>query len=62
MGRLDAEVTQVDLADSIGSSREVVSRALKGFRASRIIKTDPGVIHVVDPVRLAYTVRAFTVT
>jgi len=61
-GRLDATVTQADLAASIGSSREVVSRALKGLRTSRIVKTDPGVIHVVDPVRLADTVRAFTAT
>jgi len=59
MGRLDAMVTQADLAASIGSSREVVSRAMKGLRAAGIIKTAPGVVRVVDPVRLADTVRAF---
>jgi len=59
MGRLEATVTQTDLAASIGSSREVVSRAMKGLRASGIIKTAPGVVRVADPVRLADTVRAF---
>ncbi|OLC12987.1 MAG: Crp/Fnr family transcriptional regulator [Chloroflexi bacterium] len=59
MGRLDAMVTQEGLAASIGSSREVVSRAMKGLRAAGIIKTTPGVVRVVDPVRLSDTVRAF---
>jgi CRP-like cAMP-binding protein len=59
IGRLEATVTQADLAASIGSSREVVSRAMKGLRASGIIKTAPGVVRVVDPARLADTVRAF---
>lgn len=58
-GRLEAKVTQTDLAASIGSSREVVSRAIKGLRGAGIIKTAPGVVRVVDPVRLADTVRAF---
>ncbi len=59
MGRLDAMVTQEGLAASIGSSREVVSRAMKGLRAAGIIKTTPGMVRVVDPVRLSDTVRAF---
>lgn len=59
MGRLEARVTQTDLAASIGSSREVVSRAMKGLRASGIIKTAPGVIRVVDPAQLADRVQAF---
>ena len=59
MGRLEAVVTQEELAASIGSSREVVSRALKGLRAAGIIKTEPGVVRVVEPVRLSDTVRAF---
>jgi len=58
-GQLEAEATQADLAASIGSSREVVSRAIKGFRATGIIKTRPGVVRVIDAVRLAQTVRAF---
>ena len=61
VGRLDARVTQADLAASIGSSREVVSRAMKGLRAAGIIKTAPGDVRVVDPVRLADAVRAFLV-
>jgi CRP-like cAMP-binding protein len=59
VGRLEAAVTQEELAASIGSSREVVSRALKGLRAAGIIKTAPGVVRLVDPVRLSDTVRAF---
>lgn len=61
VGRLDARVTQADLAASIGSSREVVSRAMKGLRAAGIIKTAPGDVRVVDPVRLDDAVRAFLV-
>lgn len=61
VGRLSAMVTQSELAASIGSSREVVSRAMKGFRGAKIIKTAPGEVTVVDPVRLADTVRAFLV-
>ncbi len=57
-GQLESEATQADLAASIGSSREVVSRAIKGFRATGIIKTRPGVVRVIDAVRLAQTVRA----
>lgn len=60
-GRLHVTATHTDLAASIGSSREVVSRALRGFRAEGIVKTAPGVIRVVDPMRLAAIVRAFAV-
>ena len=59
VGRLQINVTQADLAASIGSSREVVSRALKGFRAAGIVKTAPGVVRVADPMRLAAIVRDF---
>jgi CRP/FNR family transcriptional regulator len=59
LGRLEAIATHQELADSIGSSREVVSRALKALRAERIIETAPGVTRVLDPMRLAIVVRAF---
>jgi CRP-like cAMP-binding protein len=61
VGRLEANATHADLADSIGSSREVVSRALRDLRAAGIIDTAPGVVRVVQPLRLAAIVRAFVI-
>jgi CRP-like cAMP-binding protein len=61
VGRLEVTATQADLADSIGSSREVISRALRDLRAERIVETAPGLIRVLDPERLAATVRAFVI-
>lgn len=61
VGRLDVVATQAELADSIGSSREVVSRALKGLRLGGMVETAPGVVRVVDPEGLAAIVRAFVI-
>jgi CRP/FNR family cyclic AMP-dependent transcriptional regulator len=61
VGRLEVIATQADLADSIGSSREVMSRALRDLRAEGILETAPGVIRVLDPARLAAIVRAFVI-
>lgn len=61
VGRLEVSATHADLADSIGSSREVVSRALRDLRAARIVETAPGRVRVIDPVRLAGIVRGFVV-
>jgi CRP/FNR family transcriptional regulator, cyclic AMP receptor protein len=61
VGRLDVTATQEDLADSIGSSREVMSRALRDLRAEGILETAPGLIRVLDPARLAAIVRAFVI-
>jgi len=61
VGRLEVEATHADLADSIGSSREVMSRALRDLRAERILETAPGLIRVLDPARLAAIVRAFVI-
>ncbi|HEX7264839.1 MAG TPA: Crp/Fnr family transcriptional regulator [Candidatus Dormibacteraeota bacterium] len=58
-GRLEAKATHSDLADSIGSSREVVGRALKDLRVLGIVETLPGVVRVNDPGRLAGIVRGF---
>ncbi len=60
-GRLEARATHADLADSIGSSREVVSRALRDLRVARIVETAPGMVRVIDPMRLAAIVRAFVI-
>jgi DNA-binding IscR family transcriptional regulator len=61
VGRLEALVTHADLAASIGSSREVVSRTLSNLRTERIIETAPGLIRVLDPIRLEAIVRAFVI-
>jgi CRP/FNR family transcriptional regulator, cyclic AMP receptor protein len=58
-GRLEAKATHQELADSIGSSREVVSRALKALRAQKIVETGPRLTRILDPVRLAMTVRTY---
>jgi len=59
VGRLDVIATHGELADSIGSSREVVGRALSGLRAAGIVETSPGLVRVSDPIRLAGIVRDF---
>lgn len=61
LGRLEARATHQDLADSIGSSREVVSRTLKELLAAGIVETAPGLTRVLDPVRLADIVRTYTI-
>jgi len=60
-GRLEAQATHEALAYSIGSSREVVSRALRQLRDARIIQTAPGRTLILDPVRLAEIVRTFVI-
>lgn len=56
-GRLEAKATHEDLAYSIGSSREVVGRALEGLRSAGIIETSRGTTRVLNAVRLAAIVR-----
>lgn len=60
-GRLEAQATHEALAASIGSSREVVSRALRQLRDARVVDTAPGRTLILDPVRLAELVRAFVI-
>jgi len=60
-GRLEVLATQDDLADSIGSSREVMSRALRDLRVAGIVETAPGVVRILDPERLVAIVRAFVI-
>jgi CRP/FNR family transcriptional regulator, cyclic AMP receptor protein len=52
-GRLIAPVTQQQLADHIGTAREVVARALRDLRESGIVATGKGEMEICDPVRLA---------
>ena len=59
VGRLEAKATHADLANSIGSAREVVGRTLGRLRDEGFVETAPGLIRVLDPLRLAGIVRAF---
>jgi CRP/FNR family transcriptional regulator, cyclic AMP receptor protein len=58
-GQLEARVTHAELADSIGSAREVVGRALAAMRKAGLVETAPGLVRVIDPLRLAGIVRTF---
>lgn len=51
-GRLEARVTQQELADAVGSVREVVARVLRDFRDRRLIEVSSGGIVILDPVRV----------
>jgi hypothetical protein len=44
--------SQQQLADSIGSVREVVARSLRGLRDDRIVATGPNLVRVLDVERL----------
>lgn len=55
-GHLAFSVTQEQLASSIGSAREVVSRALGEFRSQGIISSSRGRIRIEDAGRLARVV------
>jgi CRP/FNR family transcriptional regulator len=51
-GELLAKVRQQELADAVGSSREVVARVLRDLRLEGLVDTGPDSIHVLDPVGL----------
>ncbi len=51
-GALLVRVTQQDLADAIGSVREVVSRAVMGFRDQGLLARSPEGLLVLDPAGL----------
>lgn len=51
-GRLVAHVSQQELADAVGSVREVVARVLGDFRIKRLVATSPDGIHILDPAGL----------
>jgi CRP/FNR family transcriptional regulator len=50
---LTAFVNQQDLANSVGSVREVVARVLAELRAERLVRTSPGRVEILDPVRMS---------
>jgi len=51
---LTASVNQQDLANSVGSGREVVARVLADFRAEHLVRTSPGRVEILDPVRMSH--------
>jgi CRP/FNR family transcriptional regulator len=52
-GTLTALVNQQDLANSAGSVREVVARVLAELRAEELVRTSPGRVEILDPVRMS---------
>lgn len=51
-GGLVAKLRQQELADAVGSSREVVARVLRELRLEGFVATGPDSIRVLDPVAL----------
>jgi CRP/FNR family transcriptional regulator len=51
---LTASVNQQDLANSVGSVREVVARVLAELRAEDLVRTSPGRVEILDPLRLSH--------
>jgi CRP/FNR family transcriptional regulator, cyclic AMP receptor protein len=51
-GRLEARVSQQELADAAGSVREVVARALRDLRMAEIVATTPDSVVILDAARL----------
>jgi CRP/FNR family transcriptional regulator len=47
-----ADVSQQELADAVGSVREVVARALRDLRAAGIVGTSTDSVEILDPVQL----------
>jgi CRP/FNR family transcriptional regulator, cyclic AMP receptor protein len=52
-GRLAPLVNQQDLANGVGSVREVVARVLRELRAASLVRTSPGRVEILDPVKLS---------
>ncbi len=52
-GQLTALVSQQDLANGVGSVREVVARVLSELRAEGLVRTSPGRVEILDPVRMS---------
>ena len=51
-GPLVARVSQQELAEAVGSVREVVARVLRDLRSTGLVATAPGGIEVLDPTGL----------
>ncbi|MEV5966891.1 Crp/Fnr family transcriptional regulator [Kribbella sp. NPDC051952] len=51
-GELIAHVSQQELADAVGSVREVVARVLREFRQAQLVTTSADRVHLLDPTGL----------
>ncbi|MGW5191338.1 Crp/Fnr family transcriptional regulator [Kribbella sp. NPDC004138] len=51
-GELAAHVSQQELADAVGSVREVVARVLREFRQAGLVATAADTVHILDPTGL----------
>ncbi len=51
-GRQVAHISQQELADAVGSVREVVARALRDFRVAGMVATTADSVVILDPARL----------
>jgi CRP/FNR family transcriptional regulator, cyclic AMP receptor protein len=51
---LTALVNQQDLANSVGSVREVVARVLAELRSEHLVRTSPGRVQILDPLRMGH--------
>jgi CRP/FNR family transcriptional regulator, cyclic AMP receptor protein len=51
-GALVARVSQQELAEAVGSVREVVARVLRDLRQSGLVETGPDGVRVLDPAGL----------
>ena len=51
-GQLVARVSQQELAEAVGSVREVVARVLRDLRSSGLVATVTEGVHIVDPAGL----------
>jgi CRP/FNR family transcriptional regulator, cyclic AMP receptor protein len=47
-----ARTSQQELADAVGSVREVVARVLRDFRAAGLVETAPDTVRILDPAAL----------
>jgi CRP/FNR family transcriptional regulator len=52
LGGLVAQMSQQELADAIGSVREVVARVLRDFRVAGLVATASDAVRILDPARL----------
>jgi CRP/FNR family transcriptional regulator len=52
-GHPTVAITQQELADAVGSAREVVARVVRAFRAERLVRTRPGGVVLLAPEELA---------
>jgi CRP/FNR family transcriptional regulator, cyclic AMP receptor protein len=59
-GHLAAIVSQQELADCVGSVREVVARVLHDLRAASLVRTSPGRVEILEPMKLSLEIWSRT--